>query len=268
MYDLHTHTCHSFDAEHPPVEMLAAAERAGLREICFTDHVDFDGSGEFPADLAALRRDIDALRKTASPVRVRFGAEVSLSGEACARRAREHLLGQPLDFIIGSVHMLDGIDPYFQQELYTSAPKETVYRRYLECVNRSIRSGFDFCVLGHYDYIAKFAPYADRSFSLSVAPGLFDEIFDFLIAHGKGLEINTASWKDSPAWGLDILCRYRERGGTFVTVGSDAHAPERVGHRIEEAIELARAAEIPFLAVFEQQRPCLIPCARVSAPPF
>ncbi len=255
MYDFHMHTNRSFDADASPLEMLAAAERAGLREICFTDHVDFDGSGEAPADLSALRRDIEELRPSA--VRVRFGAEVSLGDAGCIRRAREWIAGQPLDFVIGSVHMLEDVDPYYQKELYDSAPKAEVYCRYLEYVSRCIRAELDFCVLGHYDYIAKFAPYADRSFSLDAAGGLFDEIFDFLIGNGKGIEVNTASWRDASAWGLDILRRYRERGGEFVTIGSDAHTSERVGNRVAEAVELARAAGIPYVATFERMKPVL-----------
>lgn len=259
MYDFHTHTRRSFDAEHAPAEMLAAAERAGLRALCFTDHVDFDGSGEAPADLSALFQDIRALRERPSSVKLCFGAEISLGDEECTRRTRAHLAGQPLDFVIGSVHMLEGEDPYYAKALYTSAPKEAVYRRYLEYVSRCIRSGAEFSVLGHYDYIAKFAPYEDRSVTLSAAPDVFDAIFDELIARGRGLEINTASWRDDPAWGLDILRRYRERGGEYVTVGSDAHTPERVGSRIGEAVELARAAGIPYLAAFEQGKPILSP---------
>lgn len=256
MFDYHMHTAHSFDAETPPAGMLESAARAGLREICFTDHVDLDGSGFEPADLAALARDVQALQ--GGPVAVRFGAEVSLADEACARRSREYLQGLEPDFIIGSVHLMDGVDPYDKKEMFHE-PKEAVYRRYLECIGRAIRTDFHFSVLGHYDYIAKCATYDDRSFPLSIAPELFDQIFDFLVARGKGIEINTASWKDDGAWGLDILRRYRARGGEFVTVGSDAHAPARVGSRIPEAIELARAAGIPNLATFDKMRPVLHP---------
>lgn len=146
MFDYHMHTAHSFDAETPPAEMLEAAARAGLREICFTDHVDLDGSGFEPADLAALARDVQALQ--GGPVAVRFGAEVSLADAECARRSREYLQGLEPDFIIGSVHLIDGVDPYDEKGLFRE-PKETVYRRYLECINQAIRTGFNFSVLGH-----------------------------------------------------------------------------------------------------------------------
>ena len=256
MFDYHVHTAHSFDAHTPAAEMLEAAARAGLREICFTDHVDLDGSGFPPADLHALAQEVRALQ--GGPTAVRFGAEISLADEGCARRSRAYLTGLSPDFLIGSVHLMDGVDPYEEKQLF-DRPKEEVYRHSLECISRAIRTDFPFSVLGHYDYIAKCAVYDDRSFPLSAAPELFDDIFIFLAENGKGLEINTASWKDAPAWGLDILKRYRACGGTFVTVGSDSHTPDRVGSRISEALDLARAAGIPYVATFEQLKPILHP---------
>jgi len=252
MFDYHMHTAFSFDARSAPAEMYAAAKQRGLREICFTDHVDLDGSGFPPADLRGLANAVRTLAETGASVR--FGAEVSLADEACAQASAAYLDGLPLDFVIGSVHLMDGVDPYEQKEIFQQ-PKEIVYKKYLECIDSAIRSGFPFSVLGHYDYIAKCAVYEDRSFSLEIAPDIFDRIFDFLVANGKGLEVNTASWKDDPSWGLDILRRYRQRGGQFVTIGSDAHTPERVGNRLDEAIQLVRAAGIPYLATFRAMQP-------------
>ena len=40
-----------------------------------------------------------------------------------------------------------------------------------------------------------------------------------------------------------------------MTTGSDAHRAERVGNRLDEAIELAREAGIGYLATFEHLIP-------------
>ena len=40
MFDFHLHTKLSFDSETEPNNIVRAAEDAGLREICFTDHYD------------------------------------------------------------------------------------------------------------------------------------------------------------------------------------------------------------------------------------
>ena len=45
MYDFHMHSRVSYDAESDPMEMALAAKAAGIREICFTDHIDYDPMG-------------------------------------------------------------------------------------------------------------------------------------------------------------------------------------------------------------------------------
>ena len=109
--------------------------------------------------------------------------------------------------------------------------------------------------MGHYDFCAKCAPYPDRAFRYEDAPDLFDQLFRILVASHRGIEINTSAWRTAPAWDLTLLRRYRELGGEFITLGSDAHAPNRVGSRIAQALELAQAAQIPYLATYQSLRP-------------
>lgn len=42
MFDCHMHSRGSFDAHETSLAMAQAAREAGLREICFTDHLDYD----------------------------------------------------------------------------------------------------------------------------------------------------------------------------------------------------------------------------------
>ena len=39
--DYHVHTCYSDDSEYPIEEVVKDAISLGLKEICFTDHVDY-----------------------------------------------------------------------------------------------------------------------------------------------------------------------------------------------------------------------------------
>ena len=62
--------------------------------------------------------------------------------------------------------------------------------------------------------------------------------------------------KETGAYAYKITNDWKE----FVTTGADAHRAERVGNRLDEAIELAREAGIGYLATFEH----LIPvCHRI-----
>ena len=62
LFDYHVHTRYSADSRAPVIEQLRAAKKAGVTHICFTDHVDFDGVGLRPADIAARNAEIEALK--------------------------------------------------------------------------------------------------------------------------------------------------------------------------------------------------------------
>lgn len=254
--DYHAHSLYSFDGECPMEEMVAAAAERGLTELCFTDHLDFDGPVPHVPDFAARRAEMDGIHRRFPQVEILLGAEVSLKDDACAARTRSALQAAEPDFVLGSVHTVDGVDVW-ADHYYTGLSKEVAYRRYLEAVARELPTFPELNVLAHYDFVAKYAPYPDRSVTLDLAPEAFECIFRWLLDHGKGLEINTASWQQAPPWGLDILRRYRELGGEYVTIGSDTHGSERVGARIGEALELARTAGIPCIATFRKGVPHL-----------
>ena len=42
MFDYHMHSRVSFDGHASGLQMALAAKKAGLKEICFTDHIDYD----------------------------------------------------------------------------------------------------------------------------------------------------------------------------------------------------------------------------------
>jgi len=253
--DYHIHTCYSGDSEAPIKEQLDAAAAAGLTHICFTDHVDFDGSHLTPADISARNEEALRLAPLYPSLDISLGMEISLDGREASLLAHQHAKDAHLDFIIGSVHTVNGIDAYFP-EFFENRTREETYSCYVEKMTRSIKVS-DFSVMGHYDFCTKYSPYAERPMKYSMFPQMFDDIFRTLIHSGRSLEINSSSWRKDPAWGLDIFSRYRELGGEFVTLGSDAHKPARVGNRIAEAMELAKAAGIRYIATYKNMQPIM-----------
>ena len=267
MIDYHVHTLFSGDSSAKPEDQLAAAAEKGIREICFTDHVDFDNPAQnfAPADLAARH---ESLKKYGGyykindgrTVRFKEGAEISLAVfSECLEKTLAYLAPHELDFIIGSVHCVDFQDVYYP-EYHAGKKKAEAYLPYLDTILASLPDYGFISILGHYDFVAKFAPYEDRSMRLDLSPEIrdrFEAIFKTVVRMGKGIEINTAGWRDAPHWGLDILKLYRECGGEYVTFASDAHRPDKVGSRLDEARELALAAGIPYYATFERMQPTL-----------
>lgn len=50
MFDFHMHSKVSFDARDSALDMALAARERGLKEICFTDHKDYDPPGGHDRD--------------------------------------------------------------------------------------------------------------------------------------------------------------------------------------------------------------------------
>lgn len=253
--DYHIHTCYSGDSEAPIKAQLDAAAAACLTHICFADHVDFDGSHLPPADISARNEEILRLAPLYPSLDISLGMEMGMDGSEANRLAHQHAKDAHLDFIIGSVHMVDGVDAYFP-EFFENRTQEQTYGCYIEKLTSAIKVS-DFSVMGHYDFCTKYSPYAERPMKYSLFPQMFDDIFRTLIHSGRTLEINSSAWRNDPAWGLDVFSRYRELGGEFVTIGSDAHQPARVGSRIAEAMELARAAGIRYIATYKNMQPIM-----------
>lgn len=258
MIDYHMHCCFSMDSEARPEDMIEAAQKRGLNEICFTDHVDYDRDGDSSRlpDLAARKTYFDGIRDRYPDVAVKLGAEISLKDELCTARSLEFVRASNPDFIIASLHLVNGVGAW-EKGYYDMGSREEVYRAYIDGIADMLPSCRGFNVLGHYDFCAKYAPYENRGMTLADGADTFDRIFRLLAQNGRGMEINTAAWKQDPAWGLDILKRFVELGGEYVTFGSDAHRAENVGARAGEAYELACAAGVPYYATFNALVPTL-----------
>ena len=154
--DYHTHSATSPDGQLTVSELAEAAVRAGLDEICVTDHVDTvlwgDHRPQEHFDWSRLLRELPEARETyTGRLAIRLGAEL---GEAPMGFDRaEKLLGEApkLDFVIGSVHMAGEKFKHFDL-YYIEKNSETYYHRvidsYLEDVLRLARWG-RFSVLGH-----------------------------------------------------------------------------------------------------------------------
>lgn len=91
LFDYHVHTRYSADSGAPIIEQLRAAKKAGVTHICFTDHVDFDGVGLPPADIAARNAEIEALKGQFPDIDISFGMEFGMKDKAAYEDAYGHV---------------------------------------------------------------------------------------------------------------------------------------------------------------------------------
>lgn len=240
MFDYHMHTTVSFDGRGTPEEMVRAAQRAGLKEICFTDHIDYqigENSLEFVFDTEEYNRAYDNLK--AAGLVIRRGMEFGLK-EYNKEQLKQDLKRRPFDFVLGSIHFVDELDVYFA-EWWQGKTVYEAERRYLEQTLACVRHHDDFDVLAHLTYLSKTRGHpAPRPIRYEDHRELLDEILLTLAQKGKGLELNTSGLDKCGDFlpGAEYFRRFKELGGEIVTVGSDAHDAKRVGQYAREACGL------------------------------
>lgn len=239
MFDFHMHSSVSYDGHNTGLEMAQAALRAGMREICFTDHLDYD-----PQQRIRMDFDTDAYNAAYDELDIpglliRRGAEFGLLRDN-AQTLSQDLQRRHFDFIIGSVHFVEDLDIYFPT-FWENKTIEQAERLYLEEVLACISAHDDFDVLGHLTYISKAQSNpVKRPVLYESHRALADEILRTLAQKGKGLEVNTSGMRTSGVFlpTADYLRRFKELGGKVVTVGSDSHDTQRAGEYCKEAAEM------------------------------
>ena len=264
LWDTHMHSRFSGDSEADPAAMITAAKAAGLLGICFTEHLDYDYPGDPELFLLDIHSCMDSARALSSAQPADFsilaGIELGLQPHL-AERHKKLLAEYDFDFVIGSSHVVHGMDPYYP-EYYVNKTEEEAYREYFSSILENIMSFHDFDVYGHLDYVVRYGPNKNKNYSYLIYQDIIDEILKALIARGKGIEINTGGFRNGlghPNPTEDILKRYRELGGEVITLGSDAHAPEHVAYDFNKAPALLREAGFQYFTVFEKRSPRFLP---------
>lgn len=258
--DCHLHSDFSGDSKTPMEAMIRQGISLGLKTMCFTEHMDrgiSSGGLNFEADMDAYREGFLRLREQyCGQIELLFGIELGL--ETRHRRFLEEFSrAHPFDFVIGSSHIVDGIDPYFP-EFYEGRTEEEAYRRYFESILENLAAFSDIDVYGHLDYVVRYGPNKNRFYSYEKYRELIDPILKTLIERGIGLEVNSGGFSrglslTNPC--PEIIAAYRKMGGEIVTVGSDAHTPEHIAEEFPYVRELLLEAGFRYYAVFRERRP-------------
>lgn len=238
--DYHMHTKFSGDSEADPEEHIRQALRLGLDEICFTDHRDFDYPIDtFELDVPAYFKEMRALQeKYKDQIRIKIGVEIGLDRDHI-QEINDFINGADYDFVVGSIHVIRHTEFYYG-DYFKGKTKEEAHREFFTEELACVQSFDCFNVLGHMDYIMRYGPYADKRVDHRQWASLIDEILKTLIAKGKGIEVNTSGYALNKTCGFpnyDVVSRYKELGGSIITIGSDAHTSDRVGEHVDDVIQ-------------------------------
>ena len=243
-FDSHIHTSFSADSEMRAEEALARAEKQGIG-LVFTEHLDYDypsaGKEQFIFDPEAYWTTYEPLRAAGN---LSLGVEMGMMASARKKNAA-FVQRVPFDFVLGSIHFLECKDLYYP-ETFAGREKAEMYHEYFTVMRDEIYAHPFIDALAHIDYIARNATFAHPEISYGDFAGDIDAVLRALIETDTVIEINTR--RLSAPRGIKELApvcrRYRELGGRYVTIGSDAHVPEGVGRNYDRARELANAFDL------------------------
>jgi histidinol-phosphatase (PHP family) len=233
---------HSVESVERFVEV--AAER-GVDEIGFTEHVYYFAQTRplwsLPYQTERCVYELDTYVDAVVEAK-RQGLPVKLGLEVDYVSGRQDELAAvlepyPWDFLLGSVHWIDGLAIDQAPGIWAEASVDEVWARYLAALAELAASGH-VDVLAHPD-LAKFF-------------GRRPAVIEYPPLDGVALEISTAGLHKPVGEvypDLQMLAAHPP-----ITLASDAHVPQNVGRDFDRALDHARAAGYETVTVFEGRR--------------
>jgi histidinol-phosphatase (PHP family) len=250
-FDLHTHHERCGHARAKIRDYIEAAIKRGLKVIGIADHSPYFSSekdqlyptiamakSEFPR---YVKEVLQLKEEYSGKIDVLLGVESDFFPEQ-VETYRKCFEPYPFDYIIGSVHHVDGISIFKRGrwEGLTDAEKVRTKENYYSLIEQSAKSGM-FQILGHIDAMKGYYP----AFS-SIQTAAVENTLKIIGEHKMAIEINTSGkTKDVGGWyPSDEILEMALHYGVRVTFGSDAHDPDRVGYEFEKVEQ--RLKEIGF----------------------
>ena len=245
---MHNHSSNSFDSEAPMVEMVKSAITNKFKYFGFSEHQDFDSSldeylylkydnysEEFNKVKTQFLDGITLLKSIEIDYQTRYEGTI-----------KEYLTDKDFDYIVGSVHYLDGksVDlPEFEEQFETLG-SHAIVKGYLAEILNLVKSGIP-NIVGHLDLV--------KLYTVDVAVMRYEdaliEIFDVMKEKNIILEINYAGLRKnikSAYPSNEILELYYNNGNRLITISADAHMPLH----LEFDPDLSFIKEIGFDAVY------------------
>lgn len=261
--DLHMHTDNSDDAQHSVILMCEYAQRRGLRAVAITDHCECNRYKTDRFDRAIRQSFFESVKARAS-----FrGSLVVLAGMELGQAlqnleaAEDALAANSYDFVIGSLHNVEGEADFWKVDYTQKDPRELLDRYFHEIYELVRWNRFD--SLAHLTYPLRYIVGVEHiDIDLRQWSEPIDEILKTLASNGKALEINTSGLRQPYGKALphlEIVRRFRELGGEYITVGADAHCCEDVGANIEDGLQIALQAGFRYVSLYQHREPMPVP---------
>ena len=262
--DFHVHSDVSQDSTASMIDMVRAEAAAGVACMCFTNHCDVvdwhtmeyaPRCEEIVAESFRKREEMLSQFGPA-PIDVRIGLELGESLFA-PQVAESIARSEGLDFVIGSLHILQGYGDLWGIRWESLAQCHRMFSIYLdELLQIAEMEWFD--VMAHIGYGRRYMMAAgfDAMMTLDIYGERIEALLRRLIHSGRGIEINCSGIRDGcgPFPREEVLRLYRQLGGEIITVGSDAHRPEDAAKCVREGHELLKHCGFRYISTFKARK--------------
>ncbi|MDO5712923.1 MAG: histidinol-phosphatase HisJ family protein [Tissierellia bacterium] len=258
MKEFHCHSFFSGDSEEEPRRICETAIKKGITYLTITDHIDhypIPSPNIFTFDVEkyfTLWKDLQ--KEYEKDLNIGIGVEIGLQPSMCEEND-DFIEKYPFDFVIGSIHAVEGKDIYLDRFLEQYPPVEALHHYYddmLYCVKHTK----NFHILGHIDYIDRYFKDKKDVPDYKIFMPKIKEILQELIQTQRGIECNTAGLRK----GLDhmnpkpsIIQSYYDLGGRIITIGADAHFAKDLGADYKKAVEIVKEIGFKKLSYFKNK---------------
>lgn len=268
LYDMHTHTNNSHDSKADIITQTKAQIAAGAAGFAVTDHCDvqfYERDHVFERIQNSVEDALAAQKRFSGQVEVLTGVEIG-EGIWDEDRAAKMCRAFDYDVVLSSVHAVryPGLTAPFSTIDFGKLPRETleqyIDQYYTDMIEMTEKLDFD--VLPHITCPLR---YVNRKYGrdidfLTPYRDKVETVLKQIIERGIALEVNTAyancTQECLPSY--DILSLYKEKGGKFVTIGSDAHAPENAARLLFDAAEMLRQCGFTGYYYYKNRKPIFI----------
>jgi histidinol-phosphatase (PHP family) len=270
--DLHVHL-RPDGPEHSAADAFTPANAERYQEVAAERGVDVLGVSEhvhrFRQALSVWQHPFwrqnahDDLDEYCHFVRERTSLSLGIEADyvpGAEDRMASLLESHDFDYVLGSVHFIanSALDLEGDWDIWRSGDVETVWMRYFEALGEAARSGL-FDILAHPDLVKVWGdpdrvPRRDLRF-------YYDAAMDGIADSDVAIEVSTAGWRKPvgeiyPAQAFLEMCL---EAGRPVALSSDAHVPDDLAYRYDDALEYLESVGVSELAVFERRERRLEP---------
>lgn len=266
--DCHLHSVNSFDGQNTVKELCEEAIKKEINIITITDHMEapeisFGAKSQYGDMIKQISNSVADVMECQQiyndKIKVLKGMELGEPMHNPKLTKKALGIGE-FDFILASVHNLKDEEDFYFLDYSECNVQELLKRYFNELLDTAQNADFD--SLAHLTYPLRYiVERTKKSPDLEPYRNIIDDIFKTLISREKALEINTSGlFKEigTTLPDINLIRRFKELGGKYVTIGSDAHTCIDLGKGIEQGIEIAKTCGFNHYTVFENRKPKMI----------